>query len=243
MAYKGSIAKLIFLIFNCIFWLMGVIIFILGVYVKLRKEAYLYLLPSNEASVAVSLAIAAGIIVFTTGTIGFLGIWMKNQCMLLLYFVLVLVIFCLEIAAGIIAVIYWNRINGDSSADRLEWQNDFMTTLRDPSRREYWDYVQRDLSCCGVTEYRDWHNYASTQLYYAVPDSCCQVEYVGCGQAGGQLSWQEGCYTKLEEKVLAQDSIIMIAASGIALGVLQIALMITSLLYLKHLRSDHKLLE
>lgn len=44
-----------------------------------------------------------------------------------------------------------------------------------------WDMMQDDMSCCGVTSFKDWADKSDFANTTNLPDSCCKVYSEGCG--------------------------------------------------------------
>jgi hypothetical protein len=63
--------------------------------------------------------------------------------------------------------------------------------------------VQTDFKCCGVENYKDWHNVTFGKTGN-VPDSCCKDFTSGCGQDVlndpilADKVFNDGCFKKLE---------------------------------------------
>lgn len=72
--------------------LMGLAVFIVGVYLKVSRSVYTELLDSREFETGTALCVSAGIIVVVVSLIGFWGLWMKSKFILslvrILYFIL-----------------------------------------------------------------------------------------------------------------------------------------------------------
>ena len=47
---------------------------------------------------------------------------------------------------------------------------------------QVWDILQRDLKCCGVINATDWNGKPFQDKNCNAPDSCCTLEFTGCGQ-------------------------------------------------------------
>lgn len=63
---------------------MGVAMVAVGAYYYVEKGDFLNLLPKYEDVNITGVMIAAGIIVFVVSFIGFCGVWMESQCMLIM---------------------------------------------------------------------------------------------------------------------------------------------------------------
>lgn len=220
-----KISRILFIICNILFLLLGVGIFITGIYLKVSQADFTELLDSKEFETATALMVSSGIIVAVVSLVGFCGVWLENQCILGLYFVFVVVIFCMELAAGIMGYLYRGKID-----DIL--QDELLIGLRDQKRRTAWNNVQNTYECCGVHNYTNWHNVYSKVNPSEIPDSCCGFE--NCGTSGGIASWRDGCY---EKAVLwLKDNFVLIGVVGVVIGLLQIILMIVAMVLIFMIR-------
>lgn len=218
MTYK--VMRILFIIFNFLGIGMGIAMVAIGAYLYVAKDDFLNLMPKMDDINVTAVMIAAGIIVFVIAFIGFCGAWMESQCMLIMFFVSIFIVFALEIAVGIVGFIYRNDID-------KELNSQLKSGLKDPKRHLSWDFIQKKFECCGVDQYTDWYVFLDKQ----VRDSCCT--FTGCGTRP-ELSFDIGCYTKVKDEI--EDNFYKLGAAGIALGVLQILLMVMTMLLICAIR-------
>lgn len=218
-AYK--VIRVLFIIFNFIGILTGVAMVAVGAYMYVNKGDYLNLMPQYEDINITAVMLAAGIIIFVVAFIGFCGAWMESQCMLIMFFTAICVIFAMEIAVGIVGFIYRNDID-----EQLRTQ--LQAGLKEEKRRPTWDVIQKELRCCGVVNATDWYAAMGNE----VPDSCCNYE--GCGQRPQLAFGVPGCYQKVKDEL--EDNFYALGAAGIALGVLQIALLVMTMVLICAIR-------
>ncbi|KAG8438366.1 hypothetical protein GDO86_008882 [Hymenochirus boettgeri] len=91
------------------------------------------------------------------GFLGCVGAVNEIRCLLGLYFTFLLIILIAQVAAGVL--IYFQR-------DALKTEmssiiHDLIVTYdysdgRNTSAEDTWDYIQRNLKCCGWTSYQNW---------------------------------------------------------------------------------------
>ncbi|XP_022345494.2 tetraspanin-9-like [Crassostrea virginica] len=231
MGYKGSsgssVKEIVFGIFNTIFLLLGLAVFIVGVYLKVSRSLYTELLDSREFETGTALCVSAGIIVIVVSLLGFWGLWMKSQFILSLYFISVLIIFCLEIAAGIIAYIYRNKIE-----EIIE--EDLRSGLKDIKRRTAWDTVQEKFECCGVRNYTDWMGVYDINVPTSIPDSCCG--YPDCGESGSAAAWRIGCVQDAKEWL--EENYLLLGAVCVVIGAIHVLLLLVTAVLIFLLRMD-----
>lgn len=232
--------KFVFFTFNVIFWLLGCAILGIGIWLHIAKGNYASIAPSFNFLTATALCIAAGAIVLVVGFFGCCGAIMENQCMLLTYFLLVVVIFILEVVAGILAFVFAEEV------ERVI-QEELLTGIKDKYRqegrdeqglRDGWDQVQTNLKCCGVTNYTDWYNIQAWPGKNYVPDSCCKdPQGVTCGTKENPSFWYtRGCLGEL--KYWLKSHLYIVGVVGITVGVLQVLGMVAAMALFCCLRND-----
>ena len=179
---------------NVFFWLIGIIILGIGIYVMVeQREVYSQLsdLTSNAAFVFL---FVGGLIFITTFT-GCIGALRENSCLLCLYAVIIGIMLLLEIACGVISVLYRENVQ-ENVESKLK---DAIVYYRDPAKQDLQlmiDTTQMELRCCGVNSYEDWQ----ANIYFncsspgveacAVPFSCCKDDPNNrqCGYGAGKMA-------------------------------------------------------
>ncbi|XP_025087799.1 tetraspanin-9-like [Pomacea canaliculata] len=212
--------QIVFIICNFIGILMGIAMVAVGAYLFVTKGNFLNLMPKYEDVNITAVMIAAGIIVFVVAFIGFCGAWMESQCLLIIYFTMVFVIFALEIAVGIVGLIYKDDIDEEVKTQLLDG-------LKTSKRWPTWDAIQSEFKCCGVEKKDDWYAIMSN----TVPDSCCSYE--DCGKRP-ELAYDKGCYEKVKSEL--KNNFIALGIAGIVLGILQIINLVISMVLICAIR-------
>uniref|UniRef100_A0AAZ3S8Q5 Tetraspanin-8-like n=1 Tax=Oncorhynchus tshawytscha TaxID=74940 RepID=A0AAZ3S8Q5_ONCTS len=101
MAVNKCIKYSLFL-FNLLFWISGCIILGVSIYLKVSKNGNVIM---DEAVPFVDLLIAVGVIIMVLGFLGCCGAIKENRCMLILFFIGLLLIFILLLIAGILGAV------------------------------------------------------------------------------------------------------------------------------------------
>lgn len=135
MAVEGCarIVKILMFIFNFVFFVAGIIVLAMGIYVNLQLDDFASILPSFSFLSAGNLLIACGVIVMIVGFLGCCGAVKENACMLLIFFFLLLLILILEIVAGALAFTYRSQVEGFVVMDLQK--GSAPTTHRNPSQK------------------------------------------------------------------------------------------------------------
>lgn len=188
--------------FNLIFVLAAIGLIAVGAYVQIKLKDYFELIEGSFSSAA-ALCIAVGVIIFFIAVFGCCGAFKENYCCTMIFAVLLVIIFILEIAAGIAGFVLRGKVE--------HYVEEYMDkTLAGDNK--VWDTVQKDFKCCGVRNYTDWNTLANK----TAPASCCVK--AGCTPPAG--IYEGGCLNKFETWL--KDKIYIVGAVGIALAFIQI---------------------
>ncbi|XP_019712674.1 CD151 antigen isoform X1 [Hippocampus comes] len=225
--------KYILFIFNILFWLAGGAVLAVGVWTLVEKSDYINLLNSNFYTASAYILIAAGAVVIVTGIIGCCATLSEMKSLLIVYLVLLLCVFLLEIIAGVLAyVTYQECFPFCHQLDEELRQNLKMTMQHkyhqagEDSVTQAVDKLHQEFQCCGSNSSSDWRDsiwIEATQYQQLVPDSCCKTPSILCGirdHPSNVYKVEGGCVMKLEEFILSQ--LYILGALGIGIAVLQL---------------------
>ncbi len=221
----GKCVKYLIFLFNLLFFISGCAILALGIVLHVREGGFATLLPSLPFLNAANLCIAAGIIVMFVAFLGCCGAIKENTCMLLLFFCFLLLIFLLEIVAGIVGFIYREQVETSVTDDLIVGLN-LYGKEGEEGLTSAWDRLQTELKCCGIDGATDWGQNATMFTGSETPDSCCVNREDGCGKEASE-KFNKGCKKQLIDDLT--QYIYYIAAGGVAIGVFQILGMIFSM--------------
>ncbi|XP_076327330.1 tetraspanin-9-like isoform X1 [Tachypleus tridentatus] len=186
---------------NLIFWIIGCGILGVGIWLHLAYGGFASLLPSYRALSADSLCIAAGVITFLVGFLGCCGSWFESKCLLITYFVIVVLVFLLEFTAGTLGFAYRKHVGETLQEELKAGIVDKYTKNNQNGLKNIWDDIHLKFDCCGVKEYKDWYKISAWPNKELVPQSCCLPEFIKnstCGTTGAIYMWhQQGCYMKI----------------------------------------------
>uniref|UniRef100_A0A1E1XIZ6 Tetraspanin n=1 Tax=Amblyomma aureolatum TaxID=187763 RepID=A0A1E1XIZ6_9ACAR len=209
-----SCIKNLLFIFNFFFAISGIVIIVCGGYSLHLFKKTGPVIGDDYVSAPVIL-IVVGSIVFLIAFLGCCGAMQESYCMLMLFSVFLFLILVAEIAAGALGFVYKGKVDG-IAADR------FLKTLEEYEREtgkvkpvhEAWDFIQRQLQCCGVDGPDDWKKKTTLQN---PPDSCC-VDGDNCAKQ--RAYFEKGCYNKLKEDI--SQYAVYVGIAGIGIGLIEI---------------------
>ncbi|XP_069021048.1 tetraspanin-11 isoform X3 [Embiotoca jacksoni] len=223
--------KYLLFVFNFLFWVGGAAVLGVGVWTLVEKSDYLSLLASSAFAVSAYILILAGSLVVVTGFLGCCAVIREQRSCLSMYFFCLLLIFLIELVAGVLAYVYYQRL----SEELKQHLNHTMTeNYAQPGKEAITlavDRLQQDFKCCGSNDFHDWtlSVYVSSKQAgnRVVPDSCCKTVTPLCGKRdhpSNIYKVEGGCITKLEQ--FLADHLLVIGAVGIGVACLQICGMV-----------------
>ncbi|XP_071187846.1 tetraspanin-8-like [Salvelinus alpinus] len=202
MAVNKCIKYLLFL-FNLLFWISGCVILGVSIYLKVSKNGNVIM---DEAVPFVDLLIAVGVIIMVLGFLGCCGAIKENRCMLILFFVGLLLIFILLLIAGILGAV------GEKKSQ--VWVKESLAKLlplkdQKPEIQTDLQKLEVEVKCCGlINGPSDWGS--------TVPSSCDCVDTTQvCQSADGRKVYSTPC-AKFVTSFMEKHAII---ALGIAFGI------------------------
>ncbi|XP_014911751.1 tetraspanin-33 [Poecilia latipinna] len=229
--FVNSFVKYLLFFFNLIFWVISLVMVAVGIYARTVKHAEATL-TSLSLDPAVML-IVVGVLIFLVTFCGCVGSLRENICLLQIFCISLVVIFIIQLAAGVLSFIFSNKARQKVT----EVINDAIVHYRDDADlQNLIDFGQEEFGCCGAATYLDWSN----NIYFhcnqtnpsrercSVPFSCCilsrneSVVNTMCGQGMQEREFAEagkeihtsGCIDILDDFIHSN----MIVLGGIALG-------------------------
>uniref|UniRef100_A0A4W5RJC7 Tetraspanin n=1 Tax=Hucho hucho TaxID=62062 RepID=A0A4W5RJC7_9TELE len=220
--------KYLLFVFNVLFWVGGAAVMGVGIWTLIDKSDYLSLLASSTFAVSAYILILAGALVMVTGFLGCCAVIREQRSCLSTYFCCLLLIFFIELVAGVLAYVYYQRL----SEELKQHLNETMTeNYAQPGKEAITlavDRLQQNFKCCGSNNSFDWlHSVYMTSAESegrVVPDSCCKTITTRCGlrdHPSNIYKTEGGCITKLEQ--FLADHLLIIGAVGIGVACLQLA--------------------
>ncbi|XP_068760505.1 CD63 antigen-like [Montipora capricornis] len=221
----AKLIKYLVVFFNFIFFVFGCVLIGYGAWALIELGDYSSLTEGSYAAGS-KVMIAAGVLIALISFFGCCGAWKENRCLLIIFFICLLVILSLEIAVAILG--YTNRNKVENELDDEVKEAIRGKYVGDQPTKDAIDALQREESCCGWNNYTNWFNSKFDDgKRDRVPDSCCKKETDGCGKTIGDNINEEGCKEKLEK--LIKDKLYYIGALAVTIVVIQLIGMIFAL--------------
>uniref|UniRef100_A0A8C7YW65 Tetraspanin n=1 Tax=Oryzias sinensis TaxID=183150 RepID=A0A8C7YW65_9TELE len=219
--------KYLLFIFNFLFWMGGAAVLGVGVWTLVEKSDYLSLLASSTFAVSAYILILAGSLVVVTGFLGCCAVIRERRRCLSVYFFFLLVIFLIELVAGVLAYVYYQRLSEELKQHLNQTMSENYAQPGKEAITAAVDRLQQDFKCCGSNNSQDWAHSVYISSIAAeqrvVPDSCCKTITSACGRRdhpSNIYKVEGGCITKLEQ--FLADHLLVIGAVGIGVACLQL---------------------
>ncbi|XP_068167173.1 leukocyte surface antigen CD53-like isoform X2 [Antennarius striatus] len=132
--------------------------------------------------------VVTGTIVTCVCFLGVLGGMKENRCMLITFFILLLILMLVELAMACVFLVYSREIDTYFEGDLMRSLETYRQSSEEENRtlKDDFDAVQHLFRCCGVHGMEDWKD--------NIPISCCSVDPCDISIHD---HWQEGCAVKL----------------------------------------------
>ncbi|XP_017778130.1 PREDICTED: CD63 antigen [Nicrophorus vespilloides] len=202
--------KYLLFCFNLIFAISGVAIFTVGMIIHTVYHHYSYFIEPSFESAPVVLIIV-GVIVAVVAFFGCCGAVKENHCMIITFAALLLIIFTIELAAGLAG--YARRME---VGDMLE--NQFNTSMQNYYVRKdvekSWNILQHEMKCCGMNGPEDWRSVIHNET---LPHTCCpDTQNDGTCTIMTLNKYTKSCLESLEDTLLTYSTIIGGVGCGVA---------------------------
>lgn len=211
--------------FNFLFWLAGTAVLAIGLWLRFDPQTKgIFELEDHPSTfyIGVYILIGAGALMMIVGFLGCCGAIQESTCMLGCFFLFLLLIFAVEIAAGI-----WGFLNKDKVTKDVE---DFYTSTyaayvksKDSSKKAALQAIQEGLQCCGLG--------GTVELF--IRETCPTTDFVG------ELS-RRSCITAIHE--IFNEKLYIIGAIGIGIGIVMIFGMIFSMVLCCAIRNSKEMI-
>ncbi|XP_047631883.1 tetraspanin-18 isoform X1 [Phacochoerus africanus] len=226
-----SCMKYLMFVFNFFIFLGGACLLGVGIWVMVDPTGFREIVAANPLLITGAyILLAMGGLLFLLGFLGCCGAVRENKCLLLFFFLFILIIFLAELSAAILAFIFRENLTREFFTKELtkHYQGNNDTDVFSAT----WNSVMITFGCCGVNGPEDFKFASVFRLLTLdsdeVPEACCRREPQS--RDGVLLSREEcllgrelflnkqGCYTV----ILNAFETYVYLAGALAIGVLAI---------------------
>lgn len=227
-----------FLVCTSILWLTAAGIFGVGVWTLAAKNDYEALLGSVMYVASAGIMIAAGLFAMFVCIFGIIGAIRESRFMVLGFFVMITIVFAMELVAGILAYVYQDQVKSDVSKSLNATIASKFGVLGHEKETKSVTLLQTTYQCCGDVDFSSWRNSVwrksnNISGVAEVPDSCCITPSLKCGVSTHPSNiWRNdlkpvGCFTKLHRYL--SDHLFIMGVVGIGVGLVQMSCMALSM--------------
>ncbi|XP_073245177.1 tetraspanin-4-like [Porites lutea] len=236
MEGAAKIIKFLVVFFNFIFFVFGIVLIGVGAWTLIKFGDYVTLTDSIPYATGSKVTIAAGCLIALISFMGCCGAWKENRCMLVIFFICLLVILALEIAGAALAYKYRGDFDKELDEGVVKEMREHYGEDGSEGTTKAWDTLQREEKCCGWNNYTEWYRAKIFNGKSYVPDSCCNDEKKDCGQNPPKNIYTAPCKGKLEK--LIKDKLYYVGAVGITIVIIQVLGMIFALVLICKIGKD-----
>uniref|UniRef100_A0A8R1HZV2 Tetraspanin n=1 Tax=Caenorhabditis japonica TaxID=281687 RepID=A0A8R1HZV2_CAEJA len=154
---------------------------VVGVWLYCSKNNFIELTPTAYSALS-----AAGLCVFTGVTIciitavGYIGVIWNNRALLLSYILFICLLILVHGVARTTGFLHKDEARENLRKSMMRNINTVAVVTkigREIRLQLTWDHLQRELECCGVDNFTDWHYSVHWPSSRYTPDSCCDPQH------------------------------------------------------------------
>lgn len=205
--------------FNFLFWVCGTLILALAIWLKVSKDGKEIVTSGDYGTnpfVAVNILIAVGSIIMVLGFLGCCGAVKESRCMLLLFFIGLLLILLLQVAAGILGATF--KSESSRILNETLYDNAKLLSETSDEAKEFQKAMiafQSEFKCCGLKfGAADWGN-----NFQDAKESCKCTESE-CENYKGEDVYRTTCLSLIKE--LVEKNIIIVIGIAFGLAIIEV---------------------
>ena len=227
-----KILKWIFVFFNFLFAILGILLIALGSWMVASGNSFLNALGSISTVVqgtvlaAGALIILCGLITFVVAALGVLGGICQARPLLVIFAVGLIIIVLIEFIGAIVAFAANALSPGLVNSATDEMQANLILYRLPPvneAANRFFDTVQNTFDCCGITNSSNWVNtpvFNDTNGNF--PPSCCAGQINPCSPSSTALH-TTGCIPAIENFITTNR------AAAVVLGVIALLVLLVEI--------------
>ena len=226
-----KIVKWIFVFFNILFAILGILLIALGSWLVVTGNNFLQATASTAPAVqgiilgGAGLIIFCGLITFVLAAFGVLGGICQARPLLIIFAVGLILIVLIEFIAAIVAFVASGVQPTLINAVTTELQNALGTYNLPPQPvndavNTFVDGVQNTFDCCGISNVEDWRNSSVFRDHGTFPPSCCQGMVNPCLPANSTEFHNRACIPAIGNLISTN------AVAAVVLGVIALIILL-----------------
>ncbi|KAK2513986.1 Tspan18 [Columba guinea] len=227
---------------GCVMLLGGACLLGVGIWVIVDPTGFREIVAANPLLfTGAYIMLAMGAMLFLLGFLGCCGAIRENKCLLLFFFMFILLIFLAELSAAILAFIFRENLTREFFTKELK--KHYLRNNNTDVFSSTWNSVMITFACCGVNGPEDFEavpHFPHSSWETATPEACCQreiqsregmfVNKEACLTGIERFQNRQGCYTV----ILNSFETYVYLAGALAIGVLAIEDMSPEVMSLQH---------
>ncbi|XP_076293582.1 CD63 antigen [Lasioglossum baleicum] len=228
--------KYLTFLFNLIFAITGIVFIAVGTVILVVYSGYNNFMDSWFFAAPVFM-IVIGAVVFVVSFFGCCGAVKENHCMIITFSVLLLLIFVLELVAGISGYMMQREV-------RHMVENRMNSTMKEyfnnENVRKSWDIMHHDLQCCGMKGPDDWASvgFSGDNL----PSSCCkEIALKDKCDINSVSIYRGGCMQNLQAAI--EHNALILGGVGIGIAIIQLIGVIFACCLARSIRREYETVE
>ncbi|KAM5180415.1 tetraspanin-18-like [Mantella aurantiaca] len=233
--------KYMMFLFNVLIFLGGICLLGVGIWIVIDPDGFQSLFTSNALlSAGGYILLFVGLALSLLGFLGCFGAIRESKPLLLLFFILVLILFTVELVGVIMAMTFQKMIKEDHF--RTELQKYYKGDNSSEVFSQSWNTIMIALSCCGISGLDDFgNNSLFHDLYPSAPwpEACCKrddpiisaiKDRQKCMENTPDYTNNQGCFITIANNLKKYVSITGAAGFGV-LGTEMFAMFFALCLY------------
>jgi len=234
-----SIMKYLVFFFNFIFFVAGIALLGVGIYIQVTFKSYFDFIGDTYVNASIVIIIVA-LIIFVVAFFGCCGACTENSCMMMTFAFFMALILIAELGVAITVYVLRGEVETTISENLKKG-------LQNYGKSEYegvtkaWDALQKDFKCCGIESYKDWGEVDKFNKTGATPDSCCKEQTDKCGNDAlndpSNIN-KEGCRDAFKGKL--KDNALIIGGIAIGFALAQVIGVIVSCCLSKNMKNQNQ---
>ncbi|KAJ1139579.1 hypothetical protein NDU88_005948 [Pleurodeles waltl] len=169
------VMKYLMFVFNVLIFIGGICLLAVGIWVVADPDGFQSIVTSNPLlTTGAFIILMVGVALSLLGFLGCFGAIRENKVLLMAFFVLLLVMFIVELVGTIFALTYKKQITNEYFLWELHknYRGDNSTDVFSTS----WNTIMIAMSCCGISGPDNFGNGSLFHKLYPTtpwPDACC----------------------------------------------------------------------